>query len=88
MDDRALIRAVTEEVLRQLSGARPFARPPSHIIPVGVSARHCHLATEHLAALFGAGQSLTPRNWLYQPGQFAAEQTVTLVGPRGVLEHV
>ncbi|NLC57035.1 MAG: phosphate propanoyltransferase [Armatimonadetes bacterium] len=84
MDEQELIRAITTEVLRRLGGgAAPAAK-----IPVGVSARHCHLCPEHVTALFGPGQELTPRAPLYQPGQFAAEQTVTLVGPRGILERV
>ncbi len=68
-----------------------FARSPRpatgrHFLPVSVSARHCHLSAGDLAALFGAGHSLTQRKTLSQPGQFACEETVKLVGPRGSLE--
>ena len=56
---------------------------------VNMSARHLHVTPEHLARLFGPGAELTVYRWLYQPGEFAAEQTVTLVGPRGrAIEHV
>lgn len=57
-------------------------------IPIAVSARHVHLTQATLDALFGAGHALRVRQPLSQPGQFAAEETVTLVGPRGRIEHV
>lgn len=57
-------------------------------VPIGVSARHVHLSAEHLEALFGRGYRLRLRNWISQPGQFAAEETVSLIGPRGTLEGV
>lgn len=57
-------------------------------IPVAVSARHVHLTERSIAALFGAGHVLRVHAPLGQPGQFAAEETVTLVGPKGVLPHV
>ncbi len=49
---------------------------------VNVSARHCHLTQEAVEALFGPGHQLTPMKWLYQEGQYAAKESVTLVGPR------
>lgn len=88
MDEQELIRTIASEVLRQLGATGTALAPPSRRIPVGVSARHCHLCPDHVEALFGAGQRLIPKTPLYQPGQFAAEQTVTLVGPRGVIERV
>lgn len=57
-------------------------------IPIAVSARHAHLRQQTLEKLFGAGHRLRVRTALMQPGQFAAEETVTLAGPRGQLEHV
>ncbi|KYH33226.1 phosphate propanoyltransferase [Neomoorella mulderi] len=56
--------------------------------PVGVSGRHVHLTKEHLQALFGPGYELTKVRDLGQPGEFAAKETVTVVGPKGVLEKV
>ena len=41
-----------------------------------------HISPENLETLFGPGAKLTVHKWLYQEGQFAAEQTVTLIGPR------
>jgi putative phosphotransacetylase len=49
---------------------------------VNVSARHCHLTSEAVEALFGKGHQLAIHKRLYQDGRFAARETVTLVGPR------
>lgn len=57
-------------------------------IPVGVSNRHIHVSAEHLAALFGPGYNLTKDKDLKQVGEFAAKETVTLVGPKGVISKV
>jgi propanediol utilization protein len=57
-------------------------------IPINASVRHVHLSREHVEALFGQGHELTPRADLSQPGQFAAEETVTLVGPKNRIEKV
>src|SRR3954471_20746471 len=55
---------------------------PPHPLVVNVSARHMHVTPEHLEVLFGAGAKLTKMKDLYQEGEFASEQLVTLVGPR------
>jgi len=62
--------------------------PLEQSIPVAVSARHVHLSQATIERLFGPGYVLQPRSPLSQPGQFAAIETVTLIGPRGRLEHV
>ena len=49
---------------------------------VNISARHCHLTPQSVETLFGKGHELTPKKWLYQEGQYAAEEAVTLIGPR------
>jgi putative phosphotransacetylase len=57
-------------------------------ITVGISNRHLHLAQADLETLFGAGHQLTVKKELVQPGEFAAEETVTLIGPKGSIEKV
>ena len=57
-------------------------------IPIAISARHVHLRQSTLDVLFGAGYVLQVKTALSQPGQFAAMETVQLVGPRGTLESV
>lgn len=58
-------------------------------VTCNVSNRHIHVTKEDLEALFGAGAELKARNHLMQPGQFASEQTVSLIAGRGrVIENV
>ena len=57
-------------------------------IPIAISARHCHLTRATLDQLYGKGHELTVKKWLSQPGQFAAEESVTVVGPRNRIERV
>lgn len=57
-------------------------------VPVGVSARHIHLAQEHVEILFGTGASLTEFKPLSQPAQFAANETVAVYGPKGSFPKV
>ncbi|MDA8234304.1 MAG: phosphate propanoyltransferase [Clostridia bacterium] len=69
----------------------PYLQPldvTDNAIPVGISARHIHLSRDHLDQLYGHGYDLKKYKDLYQPQQFAAQETLTLVGPKGVLEEV
>jgi len=78
-------RLVLEELAR--SGLAPAGRLP-FVVPVGVSARHLHVTREHMAVLFGPGSELSVHRPISQPGQFAANEQVTLVGPKGSIERV
>lgn len=53
---------------------------------VEISARHVHVTEETLEKLFGAGHKLTPKKDLSQPGQFACEEKVTIIGEKGSLK--
>ncbi|MGD0462988.1 MAG: phosphate propanoyltransferase [Tepidisphaeraceae bacterium] len=68
--------------LRQQHAAASRHGGPPHPLVVNVSARHMHLDQENLEILFGKGAHLTKLKDLYQAGEFASEQLVTLVGPR------
>ncbi len=50
---------------------------------VETSARHIHLTQADVEALFGEGYQLTVKKMLSQPGQFASNEKVTVVGPKG-----
>lgn len=78
--EQKIIEQVVARILAEM-GAAPG-------IPVGVSNRHIHIAADHLAALFGSGYSLTKEKDLKQVGEFAAKETVTLVGPKGIIPKV
>ncbi|MCX9061693.1 phosphate propanoyltransferase [Citrobacter portucalensis] len=56
-------------------------------IPLGISNRHIHLCAEDYGRLF-PNHPISEKKGLQQPGQYAAEQTVTLVGPKGQLKNV
>ena len=57
-------------------------------VPVGISNRHIHLSQQDLETLFGPGYELTVRNDLSQTGQYAAEETVTVEGPKSSMANV
>lgn len=76
--DKQLLETTVSKVLNELRD-----RP----IPLGVSNRHIHLNAEDYARLF-PGHPISEKKGLLQPGQYAAEQTVTLVGPKGQLKNV
>ena len=80
-------RAVVEHMVRQavyqrLGRQLPKPAGAPNPLVVNVSARHCHLTPEAVEMLFGKGHQLTVHKWLYQDGQFAAKETLTLIGPR------
>ena len=60
----------------------------ANTVLVETSARHVHLTEEHIKILFGEGATLTVKKPLSQPGQFACEERVTLVGPKKSIPNV
>ncbi|KML37353.1 MULTISPECIES: phosphate propanoyltransferase [Cytobacillus] len=83
MNEQA-IHSIVEEIVLRLKGSSV----KKHSIPMAVSARHCHLSQSDLEVLFGTGYQLTKKAELSQPGQFAANEIITIAGPRGSIEKV
>lgn len=57
-------------------------------VHIGVSARHIHLSTEHIEILFGKGYALKEFKALSQPGQFAADEVISVQGPKGRIDKI
>lgn len=85
-----LIRNIVVKVVEQFEydGDGHKGSLPRGKIPVGISNRHTHLTPAHIEQLFGKGYELTKLKDLSQPGQFAANEVVTLVGPVGIIHNV
>ncbi len=58
------------------------------MIPAALSNRHLHLAQEHIDLLFGENYNLCTLKDLSQPGQFACEEKVDLIGPKGEIKGI
>jgi acetate kinase len=84
-------RMIARETLRALSRSylkRVWEAHRNEPFLIEVSAHHIHLTQEHVEALFGPGQQLTRHSDLSQPGQFACQEQLTIVGPKGRIERV
>ena len=85
---REQLERVVRQVVRQqfaerlMSGEMQLSAAYSSNLVVNTSARHVHISQQDLETLFGPGSQLTVFRWLYQPGEFASEQTVSILGPR------
>lgn len=82
MQTEEIVKLVTKIVIDKLKDLENYK------IPIGVSNRHVHISQEDLEKLFGNGYILTKKSDLKQPGQFAANETVTIRGPKGEFEKV
>ena len=71
------IEMITRLVVEAINKSEPSSK--GFLVPVGVSARHVHLTQEHVEVLFGPGYQLTKKKDL-MGGQFASNETVTIVG--------
>lgn len=83
----ALVRSILRQQLGESAGTNGDGRvaasePYRPKVVANISARHCHLTQEDVDVLFGAGYQLTPMKTLYQATDFAANETVAVVGPR------
>jgi acetate kinase len=78
--------AIAEQV-QALVTARTRVESPDPI-PIAISARHLHLTRETFAQLFGADATPTLLKEISQPGQFACQETVSVIGPRSRIDGV
>jgi putative phosphotransacetylase len=86
--DEQMIRLITNRVIEQVQSNMAPQESPT-LLPVGISARHCHLTQQALNVLYGPGAELHPYRPLRQPGNYAAKETLIVVGPRmRALENV
>ena len=79
-----MVRADVERIVREIVTSR-MGRPGGAAAPklvVDASARHCHVNRADLDVLYGPGYELTIYRELYQPGNYAAKEMVTIIGPR------
>ncbi|MBY0754595.1 phosphate propanoyltransferase [Clostridium sardiniense] len=82
MQTEETIKLVTKLVMDKLSDLEKYK------IPIGVSNRHVHVSQADLEVLFGKGYVLTKKSDLKQPGQFAANETVTIRCQKGEFKKV
>jgi len=78
--------AIAQETVRVIEEKSKVNTIPT--IPIAVSGRHIHLTQEAVDALFGEGHQLTEKAPLSQPGQYACNEQVTVVGPKNNIERV
>jgi len=82
------LRSVVERMVREAVEGR-MRVIDGRSVPINISARHMHVSQEHLETLFGPGAVLTKLRDLMQPGEFAANETVAVIGKnRRVFEQV
>jgi acetate kinase len=83
-------RMIARETIRVLGYQALTKRLQASQIPIaiGVSAHHLHLSQTDVERLFGPDHRLTPLSPLAQPGQFACQEQVRLIGPRGSIDRV
>lgn len=81
--NETLVHEITRRVVARIQSENGAAGASGRmLVPCNISVRHCHLKPEHVEILYGPGAKLEPMRDLYQPGEFASKQTLTLVGPR------
>lgn len=92
MIDRVIAELLAQSLTASAEQAKPAARGDEDrdpwLVPIGVSNRHIHLSRPDMDALFGPGSELTRMKAMKQPGQYAAEEIVTIRGPKGQIAKV
>lgn len=77
-----IVRTLLAQQAERLNGKAASANGYQPNLVVNISAHHCHLTQEHVNILFGDGYQLTEQKRLYQSTDFAANETVAVVGPQ------
>ncbi len=82
--DDNLVEIIVDEVIKTICDSGDRKKPVSKVpfIPLGVSNHHVHLTKDTFEKLFGTGAELETFRELYQPGEIAAKQMVTIVGSK------
>lgn len=91
MIDDNTIRSIVREVLNEISAGGNNSQlrlVTGKQVPVALSNRHVHLSSEVRDILFGPNYTFEIKKNLSQPGQYAYQETVTLLGPKGIIEKV
>lgn len=83
----AQIEQMVRSKVSEFSQANEYALNKKEL-PIGVSNRHIHLSPSAVERLFGAHYKLKVLKGLSQPGQYACEETLTLIGPKGRIDKV
>ena len=81
-------RAAVQRLVTQRIVKSAYEQTGKRYVPAAASNRHIHVSQQDLEALFGRGYALSPERALSQPGQFAAKETVSIVGPKGRIDQV
>lgn len=81
-------RKVIEEIVINTVKKLMAEKDAPNRVPLGVSNKHLHLTQEHVEILFGKGHQLTNLKDVKQPGQFACEECVRIIGPKGEFPKV
>lgn len=79
-------RKIAQETAKVVAGKTAVNK--AEAVPIAISARHVHLTTETLHKLFGPDAELTKYKDISQPGQFASNEKVSLIGPRARIDDV
>lgn len=89
--NRQLKRSMEKDCVKRLvtlTLVKSMAQNKEYFIPVASSQRHIHISTGDLEKLFGVGYQLKKMRNLSQPDQYACEERITIVGPKGSIDHV
>jgi len=87
-DEGRMIARDTIQALGYHAMTQTISKREDKKIPIEVSAHHVHLSKDVMDVLFGPGSELSRRSDLSQPGQFACNETIDLIGPKGRVERI